>query len=74
MRATRRRVWWAATAAAFSLAGCRHESPAVDLVRAGDRLVDARVASLDRDAFQKGLGKPVRINDVVRRTLPGTSS
>src|SRR5262245_1431225 len=70
MRATRGRVWWAPAAAALSLVGCVRSAPPVDLVRAGDRLVEARAASLDGAAVKEALGRPVRINDVVRRTLP----
>src|SRR5262247_4172373 len=70
MRATRRRGMWAAAAAALSLAGCRHSGPPVDLLRAGDRLVEAGAATHDRAAVLEALGRPIRINDVVRRTLP----
>jgi arylsulfatase A-like enzyme len=70
MRGMRRREWWALAAAALPFVACGRQPPAVDLVHARDRLVEARAASLDRAAVVEALGRPVRINDVVRRTLP----
>ncbi len=57
-------------AALASLAACGGPRDPVDLLRAGDRLVEARAASLDTEAVLHAVAKPLRINDVVRRTLP----
>src|SRR5262245_9644750 len=75
MRATRGREWRALLAAALpfaaSFVACARQPPPVDLVRAGDRLAEGRAASLDKAGVVQALGRSVRINDVVRRTLPG---
>src|SRR5262245_63436433 len=75
MRATRGREWRALLAAALpfaaSFVACARQPPPVDLVRAGDRLAEARAASLDKAGVVQALGRSVRINDVMRRTLPG---
>ena len=71
MRARLERVRRLTTVIALaSLAACRGPRDPVDLLRAGDRLVEARAASLDKVGVLQGFGKPLRINDVVRRTLP----
>ena len=71
MRARLERVRRLTTVIALaSLAACRGPRDPVDLLRAGDRLVEARAASLDKAGVLQGFGKPLRINDVVRRTLP----
>ncbi len=57
-------------ASLLALSACGRPAPPVDLLRAGDRLVEARAASLDKAGVLEALGRPVRINDVVRRTLP----
>jgi arylsulfatase A-like enzyme len=57
--------------AVVGAAGCRGGEP-VDLLQAGRRLVEARVAGRDRRWVDGQTGKSVRINDVLRRTLPAS--
>ena len=52
-------------------AGCRGGEP-LDLLQAGKRLVEARVAGRDRKWVDGQTGKSIRINDVLRRTLPAS--
>jgi arylsulfatase A-like enzyme len=57
--------------AALLAGGCRGSEP-VDLLAAGKRLVEARVAGRDRVWVDGQSGKSIRINDVLRRTLPAS--
>jgi len=54
------------------LAGCGRGAPALDLLEAGPRLVGAEVAGRDAEWVGRQIGKPVRIDDVVLRTLPAS--
>ncbi len=59
-----------AAAGLLALTACGRSVAPVDLLRAGDHLVEARAASIDKAGVLQSLGKSLRINDVVRRTLP----
>jgi arylsulfatase A-like enzyme len=49
---------------------CTPKGRPVDLLTAREALVEAQVAGLDREATLSHLGDPVRLNDVLYRTLP----
>jgi len=51
-------------------AACTPSAAPIDLLRARDRLQEARVASLEKAAVLERFGQPLRLNDVQRRTLP----
>src|SRR5689334_13641079 len=50
-------------------AGCDRPAP-VDLLRAEGRLQEARAGAEKEPSVRERIGRPLRINDVVRRTLP----
>lgn len=60
----------AVVAAALALAACGAEPKPVDLVQAQGVLVEATVAGQGLAQVLSRAGTPVRIDDVVRRTLP----
>jgi len=64
----------AAVVLAVALQGssCRGPSPGVELLRANGALKQATVAGRDLKWVEGQSGKPVRIHDVVRRTLPAS--
>ena len=64
----------AAVAIALSTQGsaCRGPAPAVELLRAEGALKSATAADRDLKWVQGQSGKPMRIHDVVRRTLPAS--
>jgi arylsulfatase A-like enzyme len=49
---------------------CNPRATPLDLLRARDRLTEARVASLDRAAVLERFGRPLRLDDVQKSTLP----
>jgi hypothetical protein len=57
------------TAAAAVLTACSPEARPVDLLRAGERRVEANVGGRDAAWVDGQTGKNIRINDVVRATL-----
>jgi arylsulfatase A-like enzyme len=59
-----------AAGALVLLSACSPPPPAVDLLRAEGVLGEATVAGQGRAAVLPQVGHPLRINDVVRRTLP----
>jgi arylsulfatase A-like enzyme len=52
------------------VSACARTPLPLDLLRAEDQLLEAKAGGQDRPALAPLLGAPVRINDVVRRTLP----
>jgi arylsulfatase A-like enzyme len=70
-----RAAWAAAVGALAALplaAGCGGRAGAVDLLQARDRLVEADVGGRGTEWVERQIGKPVRIDDVVLRTLPAS--
>jgi arylsulfatase A-like enzyme len=59
----------AALAAALALASC-HRSPPVDLVRAGEQLVEASAGGAGRAEVLEAAARGLRVNDVLRRGFP----
>jgi arylsulfatase A-like enzyme len=58
-------------AAVILAAGCGRHPQGVDLIRSGRaRLAEASAAGLDPDAVRAEVGKPRRIHDVVRASIP----
>jgi arylsulfatase A-like enzyme len=57
-------------AAAFLLPACGRAPDPVDLLSAGDRLVEATAASEPREAVIEAAKRGLRLNDVVRRAYP----
>jgi arylsulfatase A-like enzyme len=64
----------AAVALAVGLQGssCQGPAPAVELLRANGALKKATAANRDQQWVEGQSGKPIRIHDVVRRTLPAS--
>jgi arylsulfatase A-like enzyme len=60
----------ALAAAAALLAACNPPPRPQDLLRAGERLVEASAAGNEITWVRGQIGRPQRLNDVVRRTLP----
>jgi arylsulfatase A-like enzyme len=60
----------ALAAAAALLAGCNPRPRPQDLLHAGDLLVEASAARNEITWVRGQVGRPQRLNDVVRRTLP----
>jgi arylsulfatase A-like enzyme len=60
----------AVLAFAAGTSACTPKGRPLDLVGAQDALVEARVAGLDRKDVLPHLGAPVRMNEVLYRTLP----
>jgi arylsulfatase A-like enzyme len=58
--------------AAAALAGCTKTYDPLDLLRSTARLHDATVAGRDRQWVLGQIGKQIRINDTVLRTLPAS--
>jgi arylsulfatase A-like enzyme len=56
----------------LALWGCTPSREPVDFLKAEGRLQDATVAGRDRSWVLGQTGKPVRLNDVVRRTVPAS--
>ncbi len=66
---------FAAVALLLSPAACTKGPPALDLARAGDRIVEARVAGRDREWLLSQMDKSVRLDDTALRAIPaGTPS
>jgi arylsulfatase A-like enzyme len=59
-----------AATAAFLLAGCGGPPPGIDLLGAGERLVEVRAASASREDVLAAGARGLRLNDVVRRGFP----
>jgi arylsulfatase A-like enzyme len=57
-------------ATALLLAGCRRPPEPIDLLGAGDRLVEASAAGTGREAILARGKQGLRVNDVVRRGFP----
>ena len=62
----------AVVAVGLTAAACRGPKPAVELLRAEDSLRAATAAGRDLQWVKGQSGKPIRIHDVVRRTLPAS--
>ena len=60
----------AALAAALALPACGRSPQPVDLLGAGDRLVEATAASAGRQAVLEATKRGLRLNDVLRRGFP----
>jgi arylsulfatase A-like enzyme len=60
---------WAAVALAASFGACRDKSPGIDLLLAS-RLQAGQAAGHDKAWIAEEIGKPIRVHDVVARTLP----
>jgi arylsulfatase A-like enzyme len=60
----------APAALALFLSGCGRAPEPVDLLGAGDRLVEASAAGLGREAVLEAASRGLRLNDVVRRAFP----
>jgi arylsulfatase A-like enzyme len=60
----------APAALALLLTCCGRAPEPVDLLRAGDRLVEAKAAALDREAILAAGRKGLRIDDVIHRGFP----
>jgi arylsulfatase A-like enzyme len=60
----------AALAAALALSACDHSGQPVNLLGAGDRLVEASAASAGREEVLKATSRGLRLNDVLRRGFP----
>src|SRR5687767_13376334 len=69
------RAWTLAAVAVSLLAqgnACSRPAPGVELLRAEGALKRATAADRDLEWVQGQSGKPMRIHDVVRRTLPAS--
>ena len=60
----------ASAALALHLCGCGRAPEPVDLLRAGDRLVEASAAGAGREAILEAGRRGLRLNDVVHRGFP----
>src|SRR5512139_1829384 len=60
----------AAVASALALAACGRPPEPVDLLDAGDRLVEATAAGEGREAVLAAAKRGLRLNDVLRRGFP----
>jgi arylsulfatase A-like enzyme len=65
-----RNILPAAVAAALALPACGRPPEPVDLLDAGDRLVEASAAGAGREALLESAKRGLRLNDVVRRGFP----
>jgi arylsulfatase A-like enzyme len=63
---------WLSVAGVILVAGCTERPRPVDLTRSEPALFAAQVGSRDRSWVAKQLGRPLRIHDVVLRTLPAS--
>jgi arylsulfatase A-like enzyme len=60
----------AAAVAALLLAACGRPPEPLDLLRAGDRLVEASAGGAGREAVLEGATRGLRVNDVIHRGFP----
>src|SRR5688572_12176583 len=56
----------------FVLTACRGRVPPADLLEPRERLLEATVGGRNKEWVEGQSGKPIRIHDVVRRTLPAS--
>ncbi len=61
---------FAALGVALALASCEHAPDPTDLLEAGDRLVEASAAGLERDEVLDAVGRGLRVGDVLYRGFP----
>ncbi len=68
----RRSATWAMVGATCGLVACRGARGPVDLARSGDSLIESSVTGRTGKWVLGQMGKQIRINDAVRRTLPAS--